>query len=1058
MARVLHRIGHGIAGHPLPVLLGWVAAVVAVLVLVSAVGADTSNDQSLPGTDSEAAKDVLAERFPPQQNGRSPLVFHVGDGTLEDGGTRQKAINGAATQIRKLDDVDSAINPFSTQGQAQLSEDGRTAFIGVLLTVGSDTLTTAQAQEVLDAAQPFADRAGLELAAGGPIGAELSKPETESSEVVGIVVAMVILTLAFGSVVAMGMPIVTAVLGLAAALGLIGLMGHVIGVPVIAPTLATMIGLGVGIDYALFLVTRHRDGLRAGMGVRESIAVAVATSGSAIVFAGTTVVIALLALAVAGIPLVTSLGYASAVAVVTAVLAAVTLLPALLALAGTRVGALRVPRFLRPAERVPGTGMWASWGRTVTRRPLVAIGAFVAVLAVLIVPLRSLELGQEDIGATPPGSQERDAYDLIAAGFGVGFNGPLLIGISLGTPATADPAVTAQEDELRSLQAELEQEQAEGQAQQAALQAQAAALEEQQAGLEAQQADLVAERSALEAQAAALARERDGLRAQRAVIEREVAAAGAAGRALVTRAEAAAARARAGAARRRAAERQLVAVAARVAAVREEIAAAGEDARPPLEALLTRLEAEAQRLRSRISAARADERAQRAEAAALRRQAASLPEAPGTLRRQLRTLVAGTEALARQAAALDRERARLVAEAAALERQASALKTEAADLQAQKADLEALQARAEDQQARALSLKDELTATLTKAGGDDRGTDPRLVRIQDALTGTAGIARTSPPQINGDGDAAVFTAIPTTPPAATETADLVVTLRTSVLPAATAGADLEAHVGGSTAANVDLADEITERLPVVILVVLALSVLVLLVAFRSFLVPVQAALVNLLCVAAAFGVLTAVFQFGWGIDPLGIDTARDTVPIASYVPLMMFAVLFGLSMDYQVFLLSSVATHRAGGEGDRQAVASGVASSARVITAAALIMIGVFGSFVLNGDPTVKQFGVGLALAVALAASAALILTPALLALMGRRTWWLPRAVERVVPHIDIEGESILAAHAHPEPEPEPEPEAVAEPEPEPAAPAPAPSPPAAIDPGPPDEGAPQPA
>jgi uncharacterized membrane protein YdfJ with MMPL/SSD domain len=1002
-------MGRWIAGHRVPVLLGWIAVVAAVLAVIAGIGADTSNDLRLPGTDSQAATDVLALRFPPQQNGKSPIVFHSDAGTLKDGGPRQKAINEAATRIRKIDYVDSAVNPFSQQGAAQLSKDGRTAFIAVLLTVGADSLTAGQAQAVVDAAQPSADAAGLRMAAGGPIGSELSKPETESSDVVGIVVAMVILTLAFGSVVAMGMPIVTAILGLAAALGLIGLLGHVVGVPVIAPTLATMIGLGVGIDYALFLVTRHRDQVRAGMEVRESIALAVATSGSAIVFAGTTVVIALLALAVAGIPLVTSLGYASAVAVVTAVLGAVTLLPALLSLVGTRIQSLRVPAFLRPKERAPGTGMWAAWGRTVTRRPLVAAGVALALLAVLIVPLPSLVLGQEDIGATPEDTTERQAYDLMAAGFGVGFNGPFLVAVRLGTPATPDPAVVAQENQLKALQKQLEQEQAEGQAEQARLQAEAAALRSQQAALEAQRTELLGRQAALEGQAAALRRQRAALQAQRAVIEREIAAISRRRTELVERARAARARAQADAARRQSLERQLAAVNARIQQVRAQIAAAEADARPPLEALLARLQAEAARLRGEIAAARAAERARLAQAAALRRQAASLPQPPGTLRRQLRDLISGAESLARQAAALERQRAALAAQAAALQRQAAALQARADDLQAQKAQLEALQSTAQQQQKQALALKDQLTAELTKAGGDDRGTDPRLVRIQDALSGTAGIALTSPPQINGTGDASVFTAIPATAPAATETADLVRTLRDSVLPAATGGEDVEAHLGGSTAANVDLAKEIAGRLPLVILVVLALSFLVLLLAFRSLLVPLQAAVVNLLCVAASFGVLTAVFQFGWGIDALGIDTARDTVPIASYVPLMMFAVLFGLSMDYQVFLLSSIASRRAEGDGDRDAVASGLASSARVITAAALIMIGVFGSFVLNGDPTVKQFGVGLAVAVALAASMVLVLTPALMALMGRATWWLPRAVDKVLPEIDVEGESVVA-------------------------------------------------
>ena len=302
--------------------------------------------------------------------------------------------------------------------------------------------------------------------------------------------------------------------------------------------------------------------------------------------------------------------------------------------------------------------------------------------------------------------------------------------------------------------------------------------------------------------------------------------------------------------------------------------------------------------------------------------------------------------------------------------------------------------------------------TLTKAGGDDRGTDPRLVKLQDALAGAKGVALTSPPQINTPGNAAVYSVIATTAPADENTANLVRGLRAQVIPDATEGEDIQAHVGGSTAANVDLASEISSRLLLVICVVLALSFLVLLLAFRSLLVPLQAAVVNLLCVGAAFGVMVAVFQWGWGIDLLHIDTASDSVPIASYVPLMMFAVLFGLSMDYQVFLLSQVAGQRGEGEDDRTAVARGVAHSAPVITAAALIMIGVFGSFVLNGDPTVKQFGVGLAVAVALAGSMVLVLVPAVLVVMGRGTWWLPRWLQKGLPFVDIEGERLLAARA----------------------------------------------
>ena len=316
MAKLLYRVGHAIARHPLPVLLAWVVVTIAVVAVVGHVGALTTNDQSLPGTDSQRATDVLALRFPPQQNGKSPIVFHVGSGTL-DGGAQKAAISQAAKDLAKLPDVVSAPSPFSQQGASGLSKDKATAFIPGLLRTGSADLTEREARSVLDTAKHAAKGTGMEVAAGGSVGSKLSKPETESSELVGIIAAMIILTFAFGTIVAMGMPIITAVIGLVVGLSAIGLMGHLVGVPDIAPTLATMIGLGVGI--------------------------------------------ALVALAVAGIPLVTSLGYASAVAVLTAVLAAITLAPALLGLVGRHIESVRLPAFLRPRKKEPGAGLWDRW-------------------------------------------------------------------------------------------------------------------------------------------------------------------------------------------------------------------------------------------------------------------------------------------------------------------------------------------------------------------------------------------------------------------------------------------------------------------------------------------------------------------------------------------------------------------------------------------------------------------------------------------------------------------------------------------------------------------------
>ena len=996
------------------VLVAWVVITVGLVALVGSIGAKTTNDLSLPGTDSQAATDVLADKFPPQQNGKSPIVFRVQSGKLSDPDNKD-AVNKSAAALAKYPHVVSAPSPFSQKGASQLSKDGRIAFIPVLLDIGSADLSAAEAQEVLDVGSRPLRAAGItDIAAGGAIGSELSKPETESSELVGIVLAMIILSFAFGTIVAMGMPIVTAVAGLIVGLMGIGLLGNVVGVPDIAPTLATMIGLGVGIDYSLFLVNRHRRQLQEGVAMDESIALTLATSGSAIVFAGGTVVIALLCLAVAGIPLVTSLGYASAVAVVTAVLAAITLLPAILSLVGTRIDSLRLPKFMRGSPKEAGTGMWARWGVFLTRRPWWAIAGSVVLLGVLLIPIFSLQLGQEDVGATPTDTQERRAYDLMTDGFGVGYNGPLLIGVNLDSPATVDPAVKAQEDQANALKAELESEQAEGQAQAAALQTQAAQLKSEQAALEAQQASLERQAAALQRQADALRAQQTAVQAEAARLRSEIEALGGRRGNLLRRAEALLVRVRAARATQAALQRQLAALQAQIAATERQIAA---ELRPEvlarLQARLADLQARAAAQRAKLATARANERSLLAQAAALRRQAAAPAlQPPRTLRDQAAKLASDARSLAAQAASLERQKLSLDAQALRLKSQAASLQAQAAALQEQQAQLEQLQATAAQQQKEAEDLQQQLTVTLTKAGGDDRGTDPRLVKLQDALAGAKGVALTSPPQINTPGNAAVYSVIATTAPADPATANLVKGLRAQVIPAATAGEDIQAHVGGSTASNVDLASEISSRLLLVIAVVLALSFLVLMLAFRSLLVPLQAAIVNLLCVGAAFGVMVAVFQWGWGIDLLHIDTASDTVPIASYVPLMMFAVLFGLSMDYQVFLLSQIAGQRKEGEGDESAVARGVAHSAPVITAAALIMIGVFGSFVLNGDPTVKQFGVGLAVAVALAGSMVLVLVPAVLVVMRRGTWWLPRWLEKAMPHVDIEGERLLASLA----------------------------------------------
>ncbi len=393
-----------------------------------------------------------------------------------------------------------------------------------------------------------------------------------------------------------------------------------------------------------------------------------------------------------------------------------------------------------------------------------------------------------------------------------------------------------------------------------------------------------------------------------------------------------------------------------------------------------------------------------AQAAALQNQANQLQAKADELNRQKASLEA-------QGASLQQQGDALQAQATKLQQQGDALQAQGDQLQAEANELKQEQKKAQQQQQEALKLQNQLTKMVTTAGGDARGTDPRVVNLQNALLATAGVVSLTPPQINKKGDVVVLSAVPSTSPASNATADLVAEVRGNVLPPVDVNG-MTSYVGGYTASYVDLAALITDRLLLVIGTVILLGFLLLMIAFRSLLIPLQAAVTNLLSAAASFGVLTAVFQWGWGISQVGIDTPDTTVPIASYVPLMMFAVLFGLSMDYEVFLVSHIQMHHHKGEPAKEAVASGLGSSARITSAAALIMSSVFASFILNDDPIIKQFGVGLATAVLLAGILVVTLAPAAIVLFGNAAWWLPRWLDKALPHISVEGETLPSADA----------------------------------------------
>ena len=971
VSSLLHRLGARCARRRYVVLTLWVLVVAAVATGVLVFGARTNNDIRLPGTGAQNASDLLRREFAPQQNGQSPLVFHVSRGKLTDPANKS-AVVAALGNVGRAPQVASVISPFSPAGKTFVSADGRTAVAQVLMRVNGGQLTKALAAQVFAAADP-ARKARIQVEAGGALGVQLSATKSRRSETIGIVAALIILAFTFGSLAAAGMPVVTALVGLVTGLGLIGLLGHLVAIPDVAPTLATMIGLGVGIDYALFIVFRHRDQLHSGVGVRDSIAQTLATSGTAVVFAGATVIIALLALLVARVPILGAMGYAAALAVLVAVLTAVTLLPAVLALLGHRVDALRLPWRRRADAVSDGENVWARWAGFVTRRPWPALIVALLVLAPLIAPTLTLRLGQEDMGVTSTSTTQRRAFDLISAGLGPGANGPLVAAAAFKPAATPSAAYTGKLRDAERLKRRIDAGTRSLKKKGAALKKRGAALKAAQARLQAQAAALKSRQTVPQAQGAALQRQQAQLLAAKTRLTAETASLTAKSQALAAQGQA---------------------LAAQIAQVQAQIAATTDPAQlAQLQAELVALTKQAQAAQTRL--------------AALQKQGAALAQQAKRLQAQGNALLAQGNALKAQGAALQAQGAQLTAQGAALKKQGAALTKQAALLKKAKKWLMTMGKKA-------TTLKAELTARLTRAGGQPRATDPRVVRLQDALARTPGVASVSPPLVNKSGTAAVIAVTPKTRPADPVTTDLVRRLRDTVLPAATAGAGVTAYLGGATAAYDDLAALISNRLPLVIGAVLAFSFVVLLLAFRSVLVPLKAILCNLLAVGAAFGVLTVVFQWGWGLSLVGLANPYGTVPIASYVPLLMFAVLFGMSTDYEVFLLSQIFQAHAAGQGSHEAVRSGVGTSARVITAAALIMITVFASFILNIDPVIKQFGVGLSIAILLDATIVrMVIVPATMVLLGDWNWWLPRWL-RWLPRVDVPEEGAGRAAEQP--------------------------------------------
>jgi RND superfamily putative drug exporter len=589
-----------------------------------------------------------------------------------------------------------------------VSSDGRVALLRLQYPVVAE-LSPSDLDQLKTRVTELAAGSDLQLEASGDLFFAFEEPGTGLGEVLGLVAAVVILLLAFGSVLAMGLPIAIALIGLGVGISALALVTYLVELPTFAPVVGAMVGLGVGIDYSLFLVTRHREFLARGHSIEESVGRAVATAGQSVVFAGGVVVISILGLAVSGIPFMTAAGIAVSLIVAVMVVASVTLLPALLGLAGYRVNGRRGRRRtnVKPVEVVEGT-RWHRWGIQVSRHAWRYGLGGTALLLALAAPALSMQLGFPDEGALPDSRTERRAYDLLADGFGPGVNGPLVIAVQ----SSSDPEVV--------------------------------------------------------------------------------------------------------------------------------------------------------------------------------------------------------EPLARAVAY-----------------------------------------------------------------------DP-------------GIASVSAIERSADGSVATLLAIPTTSPQDQATVETIHRLRTEIFPRVLVGSTAEAHVGGQTATWRDLGGRVSDRLPWFILAVVLLSFVLLTLVFRSVLVSLKAALMNLLSIGAAYGVLVMVFEWGWGKDLIGLE---ETVPIIAFIPMFMFAILFGLSMDYEVFLLSRIREEYSRTGDNTGSVIRGIASTGRVITSAALIMIAVFFGFVLGTDPAIKMMGLGLATAIFLDATVVrLVLVPAVMTLLGHANWWLPGWLDRRLP------------------------------------------------------------
>jgi RND superfamily putative drug exporter len=726
----MRKLARWCVRHRRSVVAIWLAALIGLSVLSQSVGSSYKDSFSLNGTQSFEALNLLKKVAPKASGDREQIVLAVKQGKLTDPAVRAR-VETTLAKVGALSDVASVASPYGPSGAAQMSASGQVAFANVVLTKQAEKITVAEAKRFVKTAQAGA-KDGLQVELQGPA-AKTASQSSVSSAGFGAIAALIVLLLVFGSLLAALLPLVTAGIALGSSIAIISLFSHVMNVASFSSELSLLIGLGVGVDYALFIVTRYRQGLQRGKEKEQAIVDAVDTSGRAVMFAGITVCIALLGMFALGVSFLYGVAVAASVAVLGTVIASLTLLPALLGFMGTRVLGRRARRALRNGELTtsdesPG---WARWAGRLRARPALIAGAAGLLMIVIAIPFFSMRLGSSDAGSDPSGSTTRKAYDLLAKGFGPGYNGPL-------------------------------------------------------------------------------------------------------------------------------------------------------------------------------------------------------------------QLVAQIDSAAQQTA---------------------------------------------------------------------------FSKVTAAVAHTDGVVRVAPttliPGHGGQPGIALADVYPTGSPQDASTTTLLHHLRDQVVPNAAGTGGVQVLIGGQTAIFDDFATVLGNKLPLFIGVVVLLSFLLLTAVFRSLLIPAVAAVMNLLTAGASFGLITAVFQWGWAASLLGID---KTGPIEAFVPVMVFAIVFGLSMDYQVFLVSRIFEewHRRGD--NREAVTHGLAATGKTITAAAAIMILVFGAFILGGERVIMLFGLGLAGAVLLdALIVRSVLVPGLMLLAGKANWWLPRSLDRVLPRLNVEGDvddEIRPAHA----------------------------------------------